>query len=260
MGLSRKHIVESVHESLRNFDVEYIDIYYAHRYEAAVIQQMDPDLEEMVRAFDDLIHQGKVLYWGTSCWTGAQLAEAFGLCNQLGLYKPVVEQPEYSLLTREMVETELVRANRRFGIGLMTWSPLKNGILSGKYNQGLPEDSRLADPHVEWLGYQDALTEENIEKVRLLSELAGDLGGSVAQLSIAWLLRLPEISSVLLGAKREAHLEENLKAMEMAAKLTPDVLERIEEIMDNDPNRDAMGPAKPDFIDEDNVLRRPKVF
>jgi voltage-dependent potassium channel beta subunit len=260
MGLSRKHIVESVHESLRNFDTDYIDIYYAHRYEAAVIEQVDPDLEEMVRAFDDLIHQGKILYWGTSCWTGAQLAGAFGLCNQMGLYKPVVEQPEYNFLTRDMVETEIVRASHRFGIGIMTWSPLKNGILTGKYNQGVPEASRLADPEIQWLGYESELTPENIEKVRKLSELAADLGGSVAQLSIAWLLRLPEISSVLLGAKKVGHLEENLKAMELVKKLTPDVLERIEEIMDNDPNRDTVGPMKPDFLDADDVLRRPKVF
>jgi voltage-dependent potassium channel beta subunit len=234
-GLSRKHIFESVHNSLRNMDVEYIDIYYAHRYEAAVIDQVDPDLEEVVRAFDDLVHQGKILYWGTSAWTGAQLAQGYGLCNQWNLYKPSVEQPMYNMFYREGVEKDLVPVARKLGFGLMTYTPLCNGILTGKYNQGIPEGSRLSDPSMTWLQLDTDLTPENIEKVKKLQEVAGDLGGTLPQLAIAWLLRLPEMSSVIIGGTKLWQVEDNLKAVEMRKKLTPDVLDRIEEILDNNP-------------------------
>ena len=234
-GLSRKHIFESVHQSLRNIDVDYIDFYYAHRYENAVIGQMDPDLEEVVRAFDDLVHQGKILYWGTSSWTGAQLAQASGMCNQWNLYKPSLEQPMYNMFHREVVEKDLAPVAKKLGFGLLTYSPLCNGILSGKYNEGIPEGSRLGNPKLSWLGLDTDLTPENIEKVKKLSEVAGDLGGTTAQLAIAWLLRNPEISSVIIGGTKVWHVEDNLKAVEMVKKLTPEILERIEDILDNDP-------------------------
>ncbi len=225
-GLSRKHIMESVHNSLRRLGTDYLDLYFCHRY--------DPEapLEEVVRAMDDLVHQGKVLYWGTSEWRGGQIAHAVGLANQWGLYPPAVEQPQYNMFKREIVETELVEAANQHGIGLVTWSPLASGILTGKYNDGIPTGSRL-DHHQWLLGH---LTEEKVERVRQLGQVADELGASVAQLALAWLLRLPEVSSVITGASRASQVHENLQASQLKAKLTADVLTHIEGILVNDPN------------------------
>ncbi len=225
-GLSRKHIVESVHNSLRRLGTDYLDLYFCHRY--------DPETppEEVVRAMDDLVHQGKILYWGTSEWRGGQIAHALGLANQWGLYPPAVEQPQYNMFKRDVVETELVEAAHQHGIGLVTWSPLSSGVLTGKYNDGIPAGSRL-DYH-EWL--RPRLTPEKIQKVRQLTDVAQSLGASTAQLALAWLLRLPQVSSVITGASRVSQVHENLKAADLRAKLTPDVLERIEAILGNDPN------------------------
>jgi voltage-dependent potassium channel beta subunit len=246
-GLSRKHIFESVHTSLKNMQLDYIDIYYAHRYEAAVIGQTEPLLEEVVMAYDDLIRQGKITYWGTSCWTAAQLSRAYGFCERHGYHKPVVEQPEYSMLKRYEVEADLRDNARRLGYGIASWSPLSNGILTGKYNDGIPEGTRLADPKVAWLGYDNALTEENIAKIRKLTEIASDLGGSMAQLAIAWLLRIPEMSSVILGATKVHQIEENLKCVELKPKLTPEVLAKIDEILGNNPRPEIEEAEKPGY-------------
>jgi voltage-dependent potassium channel beta subunit len=226
-GLSRKHIMESCHASLKRLNTDYLDLYFCHRY--------DPDTpeEEVIRAMDDLVHQGKVVYWGTSEWRGGQIAQAVGLGRQWGLYPPVVEQPHYNMFTRDIVETELVEAARQHGVGLVVWSPLAGGILTGKYNDGIPADSRMADPNYAWL--RQSVTQERIFKVRQLSEIAHHLGASMAQLALAWLLRLPEISSVITGASRVSQIHENLKAAEVKAKLTPEVLARIEEILGNNP-------------------------
>jgi voltage-dependent potassium channel beta subunit len=244
-GLSRKHLIETVNASLKRMDVEYLDFFYCHRYEARVIGQTDPNLEEVVRAMDDLIHQGKVLYWGTSCWNAFQLSQAYSLCKELNCYKPVVEQPQYNMFVRQEVEKDLLPAARKLGFGLISWSPLYNGILTGKYNQGIPADSRLADPHFTWLGFDKEITPERIDKVKKLTSLAHDLGASMPQLAIAWLLRLPELTSVLLGAKNVSQLNENLKAVELKSKLTPDVLACIEEILGNNPCPDLYEPEKP---------------
>ncbi|MCC6147066.1 MAG: aldo/keto reductase [Anaerolineaceae bacterium] len=246
-GLSRKHIVETVNTSLKNMDVEYIDFYYCHRYEAAVIGQTDPNLEEVVRAMDDMIHQGKILYWGTSCWNAFQLMQGYATAERFNAYKPSMEQPQYNMFVREAVEKDLVYAARKLGFGIITWSPLYNGILTGKYNNGIPGDSRLADPAFAWLQFDREITPERIEKVKKLTTLAQDLGGSMPQLAIAWLLRLPEVSSVILGANKVAQLQENLKAVELRKKLTPDVLARIEEILDNNPCPPLFAPDKPSF-------------
>jgi voltage-dependent potassium channel beta subunit len=226
-GLSRKHIMESVHGSLRRLGTDYLDLYFCHRY--------DPEtpVEEVVRAMDDLVHQGVVLYWGTSEWRGGQIAHAVGLARQWGLYAPAVEQPQYHMFKRDVVETELVEAAQQHGLGLVTWSPLASGILTGKYNDGIPSGSRM-EQH-EWL--RGNLTQEKIDKVRQLTALARELDASVAQLALAWLLRLPELSSVITGASRVGQVHENLKAAELKTKLTSDVLERIEVILDNNPNR-----------------------
>jgi voltage-dependent potassium channel beta subunit len=225
-GLSRKHIMESVHQSLRRLGTDYVDLYFCHRY--------DPEtpVEEVVRAMDDLVHQGKVLYWGTSEWRGGQIAHAMGLARQWGLYPPAVEQPQYHMFQRHVVETELVEAAHQHGVGLVTWSPLSSGVLTGKYNEGIPAGTRL--DQYDWL--RGNLTEQRIEKVRQLTDLAQELGASMAQLALAWLLRLPELSSVITGATRASQVRENLKAGELKERLTPDVLQRVETILDNDPN------------------------
>lgn len=226
-GLSRKHIMESCHASLKRLGVDYVDLYFCHRYDPEV------PVEEVVRAMDDLVHQGKVLYWGTSEWRGGQIAHAVGLARQWGLYAPAVEQPQYNMFTRNIVEVELVEAARQHGVGLVVWSPLASGILTGKYNEGFPSDSRMADPNYEWL--RQFVTPDKIAKVKALTEIAGDLGVNVSQLALGWLLRLPEVSSVITGASRVSQVHENLQAAEVKAKLTPDVLARIEEILANNP-------------------------
>jgi voltage-dependent potassium channel beta subunit len=224
-GLSRKHIMESVHNSLKRLGTDYLDLYFCHRY--------DPEtpMEEVVRAMDDLVHQGVILYWGTSEWRGGQIAHAVGVARQWGLYPPAVEQPQYHMFKRDVVETELLEAVHQHGIGVVTWSPLASGILTGKYNDGIPAGSRL--DRQEWL--RRNLTQDKIDKVRQLTAVAKELDTNVAQLALAWLLRLPEVSSVITGASRVSQVHENLKAVELKDKLTPDVLERIETILGNDP-------------------------
>jgi voltage-dependent potassium channel beta subunit len=222
-GLSRKHIMESVHASLQRLNTDYLDFYFCHRYDPEV------QLEEVVRAMDDLVHQGKVLYWGTSEWRAGQIASAVAVARQWGLYTPAVEQPQYHMLHRQIVETELVDAAHEHGVGLVVWSPLASGILTGKYNEGFPAGSRMADPNYEWL--RQYVTADKIEKVRQLTALSTELGMTVAQLALVWLLRLPEISSVITGASRPEQVHENMKALTFKDKLTPDVLARIESIL-----------------------------
>jgi len=228
-GLSRKHIFESIHASLHRLGTDYLDLYFCHRF--------DPDtpIDETVRAMDDLVRQGKVLYWGTSEWRGTQVAEAQRLAGERGAYAPAVEQPHYNMLVRDVVETELVQAADEFGLGLVTWSPLRSGLLSGKYNAARPGGARLVRKEYDWLA--SVLTEGNLEKSRRLAEVAGDLGVSQAQLAIGWLLRLSQVSSVITGATTRAQLDDNLGAIEVPPKLSADVLARIEEILGNQPAR-----------------------
>lgn len=224
-GLSRKHIMESCHASLKRLGLDYLDLYFCHRY--------DPEtpVDEVVRAMDDLVHQGKVLYWGTSEWRAAQIANAYGVAAQSSLYPPVVEQPHYNMFVRRRLEDELAPAAQDFGFGLVSWSPLRSGMLTGKYNQGIPSGTRL--DHNEWL--RGVVTEENIGKVRELTQIADELGIGLPQLAIAWLLRIPQLTSVITGATTIQHVEENLKSSEIVDKLTPVILERIEKILDNKP-------------------------
>lgn len=224
-GLSRKHIFESCAASLRRLGTDYLDLYFCHRYD------VETPLEETVRAMDDLVRQGKVLYWGTSEWRAAQIAQAIAIARAGGMEAPVVEQPQYNLLVRERVEGELAPAAGDLGIGLVTWSPLASGLLSGKYNRGMPADSRIAQERHAWL--RESLTEENLARTRALGELAAELGCSASQLAIAWLLRLPQVTSVITGATRVAQLEENLGALEVLGRLGVDGLERIEAIAGN---------------------------
>jgi voltage-dependent potassium channel beta subunit len=229
-GLSRKHIMQSCEASLRKMGLDYLDIYFCHRY--------DPEtpLEEVVRAMDDLIRQGKVLYWGTSEWRAAQIAHAHGIASQMGCYAPAVEQPQYNMFERRKLEDELIPAADDFGFGMVTWSPLKFGLLSGKYNQGDPDEETRLTREPEW--GEQVVTPQRLEKVRQLTEIASDLGASTAQLAIAWLLRMPQVSSVITGATQPAHLEDNLAAIDVVEKITPDVLDQIEQILDSSPMND----------------------
>ncbi len=217
-GLSRKHIMESVEGSLRRIGTDYLDLYFCHRF--------DPEtpIEEVVRAMDDLIHQGKVLYWGTSVWSAAQIEAAVGTAKVLNAYLPQVEQPRYNMFHRE-IEDEVMPTAAKHGIGLVVWSPLAQGILTGKYNDGIPEGSRAT--YSEWI--KADLTEEKLEKVRKLTALAQELGITMAQLALAWVLRRPEISSAITGATKVAHVLDNVKASEVV--LEPEVQARIEAIL-----------------------------
>ena len=229
-GLSRKHIMESCEASLRKMGLDYLDIYFCHRYDPGTPP------EEVVRAMDDLVRQGKVLYWGTSEWRAAQIAHAHGIASKIGCYAPAVEQPQYNMFERRKLEDELAPAADAFGFGMVTWSPLKFGLLSGKYNQGDPDEETRLTREPEWS--QQVVTSQRLEKVRRLTELAKDLGASTAQLAIAWLLRMPQVSSVITGATQPAHLEDNLAALDVVEKITPDVLNQIENILDNSPSKD----------------------
>lgn len=222
-GLSRKHITESIHASLKRLDTSYVDLYYCHRY--------DPDtpIEEVVFTMNTLIQQGKILYWGTSEWEATYITQAVGIAKQFNLIPPIVEQPQYNMFHRYRVEEELTSVCREFGIGLTTWSPLYYGILSGKYNDGIPEGSRASLDNMSWI--RDRITTEKITKVRQLTSLATQLDITTAQLAIAWLLRRKEISSVITGATRLEQLDENLLAAEAQKSLTETVLDQIDLIL-----------------------------
>jgi voltage-dependent potassium channel beta subunit len=226
-GLSRKHVYESIHASLKRLDLDYVDLYFCHRY--------DPDTpaEEVVFIMNTLIEQGKILYWGTSEWRASQIASAYGIARQYNLIPPTMEQPQYNMFHRRRVESELAPLCDDTGIGLTTWSPLSSGILTGKYNEGIPDGARASLENMAWL--KDHITSERIEKVKKLEVVAKDLGITTAQLAIAWLLRRKEVSSVITGATKLSQLEENIAADEAVDKLTNEVLERIEEILGNEP-------------------------
>lgn len=226
-GLSRKHINESLHASLRRVGVDYFDLYFCHRY--------DPDtpIEEVVWAMNDLVRQGKILYWGTSEWEATQVMQAIGVARQLNLIGPSVEQPQYNMFHRRRVELELAPIAREFGLGLTTYSPLYYGILSGKYNDGIPEGSRASLPDMAWV--RDRITPERVTITRQLTQLAQQLGMTTAQLAIAWILRRKEVSSVITGATSLEQLDENIAAGDFAESLSDDILDQIERIVGNLP-------------------------
>ena len=230
-GLSRKHILEGANASLRRLQMDYVDLIFCHR----------PDkytpVEETVWAMNLLIQQGKAFYWGTSEWSAAEIMEAYGAAQREHLIPPLMEQPEYHMFHRERVESEYARLYREIGLGTTIWSPLASGILTGKYNQGIPQDSRLNLKGYEWL--RERLEGEEgrrkIEKVRQLTSIAEELGYSMAQLALAWCLKNPNVNTVITGASRAEQVKENMKALEVAEKLTPELMERIESILDNKP-------------------------
>ena len=227
-GLSHKHIIEGLHQSLRRLQTDYVDLLFCHR--------PDPDtpIEETVRAMDIVIRQGKAFYWGTSEWSAADIMAAHAIARQYGLTPPSMEQPQYNLFHREKVEQEFLPLYRELGLGTTIWSPLASGLLTGKYNHGIPGDTRLADPKNEWLR-EFVLSPGRIEKVRALEPIAKDLGCSVAQLAIAWCLKNPHVSTVITGASRVEQVRDNLQSLAVVPKLTDEVVARIETVMGNKP-------------------------
>lgn len=227
-GLSRKHVFEACHAALRRLRVDYLDLFFCHR--------PDPEtpIEETVRVMSDLIAQGKVLYWGTSEWSAQEIMQAVTIAKQYNLVPPTMEQPQYSLLVRERVEKEYARLYSEIGLGTTIWSPLASGLLTGKYNDGIPKETRLGFESNEWLR-EYVISSEKITKVKALAAVAADLGISQAVLAIAWCLKNSHVSTVILGASKENQLTETLTASEAAEKLTSDVLEKIEQILQNKP-------------------------
>lgn len=226
-GLSRKHVVEACHAALKRLHVDYLDLYYCHR--------PDPDtpVRETCQAMDTLIRQGKVLYWGTSEWTAEQLSEAYAACDAHGYEPPQVEQPQYHMFHRARVEVDLADHVRDRGLGTTIWSPLASGLLTGKYDNGIPSDSRAALPDMDWL--QEEFTDDRITKVKQLKAVADDLGCTRAQLALAWASMSPHVSSVITGASRPEQVVENLGALQVREQLTEEVMARIEGVLDNRP-------------------------
>ncbi|WP_457389341.1 potassium channel beta subunit family protein [Roseateles sp. P5_E1] len=221
--LNRKYLMQAVDASLKRFQLEHLDLIYCHR--------PDPNtpIEETVWAMSDIIRQGKALYWGTSEWSAADIRAAWEIAERHHLHKPVVEQPQYHLFHRRRVEQDYARLYEDIGLGLTTWSPLASGLLTGKYRSGIPAGSRGALENMSWMREQLQDKARN-DAVGKLSEIAAELGCSMAQLAIAWINRNPRVSTVILGASRIEQLRDNLGALAVTPKLTPEVIERIDSI------------------------------
>lgn len=227
-GLSRKHIVEACHEALQRLQTDYLDLYFCHRPDKSV------PIEEVVWTMNLLIQQGKILYWGTSEWSAQEIMEAHMYAQQYRLIGPVMEQPEYNMFNRTKMENEYLQIFKNVGLGTTIWSPLAAGLLTGKYNAGIPEGSRLAIQGFEWLKNKH-LQDEKIEKVRSLQSVADQLSVSMAALSIAWCLKNPNVTTAILGATKKEQLTENLKALEVLPNLTEEVMQQIEGIIQTKP-------------------------
>ena len=227
-GLSHKHIMEGCEASLRRLQVEYLDLYFCHR------PDKNTPIEETVRAMNILIQQGKIFYWGTSEWSAQEIMEAHMVARQLNLAGPVMEQPEYNMFHRHKMEVEYSQIYKTVGLGTTIWSPLASGVLTPKYIKDTPEDTRLAMAGMEWLK-NSALRPERIEKASQLNELAKELGVSLPKLAIAWCLHNPNVSTVILGASKVEQLEETLQSAQVVSLLTPEILQKIEDILQNKP-------------------------
>lgn len=234
-GLSRKHIIEGVDAVLARLQMDYVDLVFAHR------PDIHTPIEETVRAFNHVIAQGKAFYWGTSEWSAAQIAEAHGVAHRLGLIPPLMEQPQYNMFHRERFEVEYAHLYEEFGMGTTIWSPLASGLLTGKYNAGMPTGTRATLEGYEWLKsrFEDETALENIVKVGKLMDIADEIGCSMPQLALAWTLKNPNVSTTITGASKPEQVVENMKAIDFVEKLTPAVMERIETILDNKPKPEA---------------------
>jgi voltage-dependent potassium channel beta subunit len=230
-GLSRKHIFEGLVASLKRLQMDYVDLLFCHR----------PDIytpvEETVWTMNLLIQQGKALYWGTSEWSAERILEAYGVARREHLIPPLMEQPEYNMFHRERVEREYRRLYGEIGLGTTIWSPLASGLLTGKYNQGIPQGTRVSLSGYGWLRdeFESEEGKRRIEKVKLLAPLAQELGCSLAQLGLAWCLKNPNVSTVITGASKDEQVKENMQALEVVEKLDDGVMQRIEAILGNKP-------------------------
>jgi len=230
-GLSRKHIVEGINASLKRLQLEYVDLLFCHR----------PDfytpIEETVRAMNHIIDQGKALYWGTSEWNAQQITEAWGIARREHLIPPLMEQPQYNMFHRERVENEYSKLYSEIGLGTTIWSPLASGLLTGKYNQGIPSGTRVTLKGYGWLKkhFESPEVKQQLEKVKRLIALAEELGCAMSQMAIAWCLKNPNVSTVITGASRPDQVTENMKALQVVEKLSDDVLDKIEQILENRP-------------------------
>ena len=230
-GLSRKHVVEACYQAMARLQVDYLDLYFCHRPDPEV------PMEELVWTMTNLIQQGKVLYWGTSEWSAQQLMEAHSVARQYNLIPPVMEQPQYNMFHRERFEVEYGRLYDKIGLGTTIWSPLASGLLTGKYNDGVPDESRLNLKGYEWLReiFMSEEGQQRLAKVRELTAVAAELDTNMARLALAWCLKNPNVSTIITGASRPEQVADNMLALDVAAMLTPDVMERIETILDNKP-------------------------
>lgn len=227
-GCSRKHLIEACHEALQRLQVDYLDLFFCHR------PDKNTPIEETVWAMNHLIQQGKVLYWGTSEWSGVEIMEAHRVAQQYRLIGPTMEQPQYNMFERDKMDREYLDIFRTVGMGTTIWSPLASGLLSGKYNEGIPKNSRFGLEGFDWL--RDRwVTEDKLKKVKKLAALADKIDVSTAALSIAWCIKNPNVSTAILGATKKQQLTENLKSLDVVKKLTPELMEKIEEIMKTKP-------------------------
>ena len=236
-GLSRKHVLEGTEAALARLRLDYVDLVFCHR------PDLHTPIEETVRAMTYLIDQGKAFYWGTSEWSAAQIMEAWAVARREHLIPPTMEQPQYNMFQRERVEVEYSRLYSEIGLGTTIWSPLASGLLTGKYNQGIPEGTRITLKGYEWLRerFQSEEVKGHIEKIRRLGPVADELDCTLAQLALAWCLKNPDVSTVITGASGPEQVAENMKAVDVVGRLGDEVMERIESILDNRP-----GP-EPDF-------------
>lgn len=227
-GLSRKHLTEACHEALQRLQTDYLDLYFCHR------PDKNTPIEEVVLTMNTLIQQGKILYWGTSEWSGVEIMEAHRVAADYRLIGPSVEQPEYNLFNRYKLENDYLQVFKNVGLGTTIWSPLASGLLTGKYNNGIPEDARLSIPGFEWLKDR-TFVEEKLNKVRAYQQLADELGCSMAALSIAWCVKNPNVTTAILGATKRHQLEENLKALNVLPLLNEEVMNKIDSIFGTKP-------------------------
>lgn len=230
-GLSRKHLVEACHEALQRLQLDYLDLFFCHRPDNSV------PIEEVVWTMNHLIQQGKILYWGTSQWSGAEIMEAHRAAQQYRLIGPAMEQPQYNMFERFKMEQDYLPVFQNVGLGTTIWSPLAAGFLTGKYNDGIPPGSRLAIEGFDWLK-ERWVQEEKIKKVKQLAELANKMGVSLASLAVAWTIHNPNVTTAILGATKMQQLDENLKALDVEKMITPEIVSEIENILQNKPKLD----------------------
>ncbi len=226
-GLSRKHVVEACHQALERLQLDYLDLFFCHRAD------VETPIEETVRAMTDLIHQGKVLYWGTSEWSAQEIMEAYSAAREYHLIPPTMEQPEYHLFHRQRVEQEYSRLYDGIGLGTTIWSPLASGLLTGKYNDGIPADSRMNLPGYEWLRrmLESEEGQQRLAAVRSLASIAQELNTTLPRLAIAWCLKNPNVSTVITGASRPEQVVENMQAVDVVPHLTADVMTKIDDLI-----------------------------